>query len=355
MREVVIFIVLVFFTGVVYWGVEPLAHSVMHPHVAPADFDYSKEAKDYAKEQVLDAQEYFEDAQSDLKGISDTKSKDYESAKAIVDSSKIALNHAQSLAKNTDTFWNEVNGIDLSKGDAAKGAETFMNAGCIGCHGVKSQGMPAPMDNAAAAASFGVVPPDLSSAGYIYSPKFLAALIKNPTLALHVEGKFNDTRPFPMTQFYGAGGADINQEIADIVAYLTSIAPKTLTDKEVFQNACQRCHGMKYDKLSALTDKTSLEKYMGSIPPDLSIMIRARSKSFLETFINDPQKNLPGTSMPRVGLNKKSQEQVITYMENVGDSKKAERESLGLKIIGYFLILSIFAILWKLSVWRRVH
>lgn len=355
MKEVVIFIVLVFFTGVVYWGVEPLAHSVMHPHVAPANFDFPKEAKDYAKEQVLVAQENLENAQSDIEGISDKSSEDYKSAKGVLDSAKIALNHAQALAKSTDTFWNDVEKIDLSKGDATKGAETFMNAGCIGCHGLKSQGMPAPMDSVSAAASFGVVPPDLSTAGYLYSPKFLAGLIKNPTLALHVEGKFNDTRPFPMTQFYGAGGSDINQEVADIVAYLLSIAPKTLTDKEVFENACQRCHGMKYDKLVALTNEKDLKNYMGSVPPDLSIIIRARSVEYLETFINDPQKGLPGTSMPRVGLKKQTQEQVVSYLENVGDSKKSERESLGFKIMGYFFILSIFAILWKLFVWRKVH
>lgn len=355
MREVVIFIVLVFFTGLVYWGVEPLAHSVMHPHVAPAEFDFSKEAKEYTKSQLLVAQEEFEKAQEVVQGISDKNSKEYKSAKASLDSAKIDLNHVQSLVKDSDTFWNEVDSIDLAKGDATKGAETFMNGGCIGCHGLKSQGMPAPMDNASAASSFGVVPPDLSTAGYIYSSKFLAALIKNPVLALHLESKFNETRPFPMTQFFGAGGDDMNQEIADIVAYLKSIAPKSMTDKEVFTDACQRCHGMKYDNLASFTDATNLENYAASVPPDLSIMIRARSKDFLETFINDPQKNLPGTSMPRVGLNEKSQEQVIAYMENIGDSKKAERESLGLKIMGYFLILSIIAVLWKLAVWRKVH
>ena len=106
MRELKILGVVVFFTALVYIGVEPFAHSQMHPHVAPADFEFK-----------------------DLKA-------------------------------NTKT------------GDAAKGSENFMNAGCVGCHGLKVAGMPSPMDDATASASFGVVPPDLSSAGLIYNSNF---------------------------------------------------------------------------------------------------------------------------------------------------------------------------------------
>lgn len=112
------------------------------------------------------------------------------------------------------------------------------------------------MDNASASATFGVVPPDLSSAGAIYDKNFLAALIKEPTKALKVEHKFNETRPHPMIQFFGLGG-DLDQEVADIVAYLQSIAPASIDDKKVFADACQRCHDMKYDKLMSTTDKTN--------------------------------------------------------------------------------------------------
>ena len=37
MREFKVLAVVVFFTVLIYWGVEPFAHSQMHPHVAPAD------------------------------------------------------------------------------------------------------------------------------------------------------------------------------------------------------------------------------------------------------------------------------------------------------------------------------
>lgn len=288
MREFKVLAVVVFFTVLIYWGVEPFAHSQMHPHVAPADFAFK-----------------------DL-------------------------------------------GSSTKMGDPKVGAETFLSAGCTGCHGVASANIPAPMNAAAASGSFGVVPPDLSSAGLIYDKNYLAALIKEPTKALKVEHKFNETHPHPMIAFYGVGG-DIDQEIADIVAYLQSIAPKSMSDKEVYADACQRCHDMKYDKVFSPTDKKALMTYMGTLPPDLSIMIRAKSKEYLGTFINDPQKQLTGTSMPRVGLTSNAQDQVINYMETVGDRKKAEREDLGYKLIIYMAIFTLLAYLWKVKVWKEVH
>jgi ubiquinol-cytochrome c reductase cytochrome c1 subunit len=288
MRDLKILIVVIFFTGLVYWGVEPLAHSQMHPHVAPADFTFS-----------------------DLPAM------------------------------------NKV-------GDATKGAEDFMNAGCIGCHGVKSQGMAAPMDDKTASETFGVTPPDLSTAGTLYDANFLAALIKNPAHALKLEHKFNDERPFPMTSFYGLGG-NIDQEVANIVAYLQSIAPKDISEERAFEDACERCHSLKYEKRFVKSEMGPLKKYMGTTPPDLSMMIRSKGEEYLTTFLNDPQKQLPGTSMPRVGLNKGSQEKIIAYLEKAGDRKKAQRESLGVKVLGYMVIFTILAYLWKLKIWRDVH
>jgi ubiquinol-cytochrome c reductase cytochrome c1 subunit len=289
MRELKILGVVLFFTLALYWGVEPFAHSQMHPHVADADFTF----KD------LPAQ------------------------------SKI--------------------------GDAKQGEENFQNAGCAGCHSLKIEGIDAPMDNATASASFGVVPPDLSNAGAIYDTNFLAALIKNPTVALKVEHKFSETKPHPMTKFYGLGG-DINQEIADIVAYLKSIAPtEKLDDKQVFADACARCHTLKYENIERTSEQVPLTKYMGSTPPDLSMMIRSKGEEYLMTFINNPQKQLKGTAMPRVGLTQEAQEQVINYLEKTGDRKKDERNALGYKVIGFMLIFTLLAYLWKVKIWREVH
>lgn len=51
------------------------------------------------------------------------------------------------------------------------------------------------------------------------------------------------------------------------------------------------------------------------------MMIRAKGEHGLNIFINDPQKLLPGTAMPRVGLSEQAQKQVIAYLEKAGDRK----------------------------------
>lgn len=294
MRELKILAVVVALTLITYWGVEPFAHSQMHPHVEPADFKFS-------------------DLKEDVKDV-----------KALT-------------------------------GDATNG-KALVTANCTACHSINAEGFPQVMDNASSAAAYGVVPPDLSTAGKLYNADYLAAFIKNPAKASIVEHKFEDGRVHPMPGY----GWMQPQEIADMVAYLQSIAPDKMTNKEVFTDACQRCHGIKYadmknGTMSAFTPDADIKKYMGKLPPDLSQYIRSRGESYLTTFINNPQKHLEGTAMPRVGLNEASQKQVISYMEEIGDSKKEIREELGPKFLIYFVIFAIFAFLWKSKMWREVH
>ena len=65
-------------------------------------------------------------------------------------------------------------------------------------------------------------------------------------------------------------------------------------------------------------------------------------------------KVLIGSSMPRVGINEKTEGQIVTYLEKVGDAKKADRESLGLWVIGYMMIFTLLAYLWKRKIWSEV-
>jgi ubiquinol-cytochrome c reductase cytochrome c1 subunit len=280
MKELKIFGVITFFTLVLYWGVEPYAHSVMHPHVEPADFQFK-----------------------DLKPVK-------------------------------------------AQGDVAKGKDLVVT-NCTGCHGIKSQGFSAPMDNASANMAYGVVPPDLSTAGKLYNETFLANFIKNPAHATKTEHKFQGGKVHPMPSYNWMP----DEDIASIVAYLKSIAPAEMTNKEVFVDACGRCHSMKYAKIEATSD---VSNYMGSTPPDLSMMIRSRGHHYLETFINDPQKHLHGTAMPRVGLNEEAQKQVIEYIEEVGDSKKAEREGLAPYVLGFLVFMTFISYLWKREIWNEV-
>ena len=135
------------------------------------------------------------------------------------------------------------------------------------------------------------------------------------------------------------------------MAYLQSIAPKELSNKEVFIDACGRCHDVKYDQWFA---QGGLKTYLGTKVPDLSMMIRSRNLEYLHTFINDPQKRLAGTAMPRVGLTQQAEDQVIAYMESVGDSKKAERGYLGWKRCVFLVVLGVIANCGNVKIWSEV-
>jgi len=312
-KEPLILAVVVFFTLVTYYLVEPFAHGQMHKHVKSEDFTYK-----------------------DLPALGKT-------------------------------------------GDATRGQELVMGAGaCAGCHSIEVAGMPAPMDPTSSAAAYGVNPPDLSNAGAVFDEKFLANLIKNPAHALKVEHKFDEAKGqmHPMVPFYGAGG-DIDQEVADMVAYLKSIAvsEEDLTPAIAYENACGRCHAVGYEnwtqigetpkfkhekdelahQIKVIEYQDSLKAYMGKLPPDLSMYIRSRGEHYIKTFVENPQTYLEGTAMPRVGVSAHAAEKVIEYLEDAGDAKRHEREAIGKNVMIYIIIFAIFALLWKKQVWRDLH
>ena len=299
MKELKVLAVVVFFTLVTYWGVEPFAHSVMHKHVEGHNFAYS-----------------------------------------------------------------DINASNV-KGDPAKGKAAI--SACTACHGIKSQGIKAPMDPVTAANTYGVNPPDLSNAGAIYDEKFLIAFMQDPAHAAIAK-----KMAMPPIMAGNAQGA------ADIAAYLKSIAPKELTPKEAFVTACGRCHANRYGKWTQIGDvpktkgniktgndvelakfKVNVDKYqdkladyMGKLPPDLSIISRARSKEYLETFVENPQSHLKGTAMPRVGITKEGFEKVYAYLESTGDPSKPKREKTGPWVLGFFLIFTFLAYGWYKSQWK---
>ncbi len=292
MKEFKILAVIVALVGITYYGIEPYAHHVMHPEVAPADFTFK-----------------------DLKNV------------------------------DTSIAGNPENG------------KVLVEANCIACHSIETAGHPQMMPNADAAASYGVVPPDLSGAGWIYDKNYLANFIFDPVSAMKLQHKYTPEsgKQFPMPSYNWMSA----QEIMDIVAYLQSIAPKaksgTESHKNTFEAACGRCHSMAYAGLESTTPPDVIKNYMGAPPPDLSQYIKSRGEHYLYSFINDPQVLLPGTSMPRTGLNQKAQEEVIAYMEEIGDRKKAERESLGLYVMLYTAVFALLAWAWKRKIWSEVH
>jgi len=315
MRELKILAVVVFFSVLTYWLVEPYAHSQMHKHVEGNHFVYTGEAD-------------IEEASKEKKA-------------------------------EKEKFWSEVKTIASLKGNATAGEAGF--GMCLGCH------------NGAGMNMGGVIPPSLDHSGAIYDKNYLIALIKDPAMASNVDHKYADTMTHPMgsikTMFTD------NQSIADVVAYLMEKKAGEVTSKEAYAEACGRCHAMRYGKTTQIGDtpkfkhkkdelahqikvieeQDAVKKYMGKLPPDLSIIIRARGEHFLKTFVENPQSQLPGTSMPRVGLTEEGYEKVQAYLEEVGDPSKPMREELGPKVLLFFLIFTILAFLWKKSMWKGHH
>lgn len=367
MRDLKILIILIVVIGFTYYGIEPYAHSIMNPAVANANYDVELEDKQLANTNVENAKIEFENSKKEVEKSANLlqkiekkgKENEIKEAKKALDAAKANLKSAENTlesAKNTQDkytlFWDDINKIDLSKGDATQGADLFMGA-CYSCHGLKSAGLESVSDANTSSEAYGVNPPDLSSAGYLYSDKFLAAIIKNPAMATKVDHKFGEERMHPMIPFTAM--EDESKEISSIVAYLKSVAPKNMENSAVFEDACQRCHDLRYDKRKMTSLPNFVKDYMGSFPPDLSTMIKSRGADYLHKFINDPQKMLPGTAMPRTGLNEKAETQVIDYLYEVGDGNKANREKTALYIMLYFVILSVFAWLFKRQVWSKLH
>ncbi|MFW3328502.1 c-type cytochrome, partial [Aliarcobacter butzleri] len=257
MRELKILAVVIVLTLITYWGVEPFAHSQMHPHVSPANFNFAAADKESAKEGIEKAEKAL--AEAEKAGV-----------EKAIHSAKTDLEAKKTFEKEINDFWASNEESIKATGDVANG-ETLVTTNCTACHSIESKGFPQIMDNASAGAAYGVTPPDLGTAGKLYTKEYLVAFVKNPALASKTSHKFVDGKVHPMPGYDWMPA----QDVADIVAYLQSIAPKEMTNKEVFHDACQRCHDIKYadmkgKTMSSFTAHSDIKAYMGKLPPDLS-------------------------------------------------------------------------------------
>jgi len=363
MKELKILAVLAILVGITYYGIEPYAHHEMHPPVAPADFTYDGKSEVALYTKTMDnklaaAKENVALQTAELVKATDPKAKEAIGKKLEKAKAEVATlpQTAKAEAQRRSDFWKAANDTAAIEGNVTNG-KVLVDANCIACHGIEAMGMPMAMSNTDAAASYGVVPPDLSNAAAIYDPKYLAAFIANPVDAMHIQEKYTPEsgKTFPMPAYNWMQP----QEIADIVAYLKSFPVKKLEGKEAhkatFEVACGRCHSMQYAKFESTTPADVLKTYMGTTPPDLSQYIKSRGEHYLHDFINDPQTLLAGTSMPRVGLTEVAQHDVIAYMEEIGDPKKDERISLGIYTLAFTLVFAILGYLWKRKIWSEVH
>jgi len=345
-KELKILAVVVSFSLLTYYLVEPFAHGEMHAHVESNHFQYDGSADIEEVEVKIE----------NLKAEKETKEKAEE--KVAIEAS-IVTETAHLEAKKT--FWSDVKRISAIKGDAAAGETAY--AACAGCHFKDAPAMG------------GVRPPELNVAGALYAKDYLIGLIKDPTMASNVDHKFSAERQHPMSSVVYMVSSD--EDIANVVAYLQSIAPSIdeVTPKIAFENACGRCHANKYMKWTQIGTKPTfkykkddlafqiktieyqdgVKAYMGKLPPDLSMYYRSRGEHFLETFIENPQSHLAGTAMPRVGVTAEGAEKVIEYLIESADPKHAERNETGKWVMIYMIFFVLAAYLWKRQIWKDLH
>ncbi len=103
----------------------------------------------------------------------------------------------------------------------------------------------------------------------------------------------------------------------------------------------------------AVSDLQNLKASLGKVPPDLSTMYLARGAGYLYNFISDPQKVLPGTSMPKLFFPEYDKEapqkvaKIVAYLRSVNEppaGETAKRALMGVVTIGYFILMG--ALLW---------
>ncbi|MDR3162478.1 MAG: c-type cytochrome [Helicobacteraceae bacterium] len=345
MKERKILIVLAAIVVIIYVGIEPLAHSALNPSVKPADFTMSDLQSNPANEAVVKAER-----------------------------EKVLLG--------------------IENGNVEAGRTVFIDSGCGSCHGIND----ARVANIAPPAAqridtYGLLPPDLSNVAAIYDEVFLASFIRDPENATLISnhaqvqkiafdkqraskgGDENLTAAYQKTlQGFDEKARDITRvkmsaygwieesQLYDLLAFFrnVSLPIEAISGEDITINACARCHTVDYRGIPLDGDEEQpgdperVKEYLKTLPPDLSMIVKSKGKDYLATFINDPQKHLTGTLMPRVGLNKKAQEKVINYLEQVADPKKDERNRLGIYFIIYGAILSVLAYFWKRNEFEEI-
>lgn len=201
-----------------------------------------------------------------------------------------------------------------------------------------------------------------------------------------------------------AAGGEANPYIAK--------APISLTDKaqlqrgaQLFMNYCFGCHSLKYVRYERMandldipvellpgnlmfnTDKVGspmlngldivqAKKWFGAPPPDLSLEAKLRGAdwvySYLTTFYDDPTRPwgvnnhvFPNVGMPHIMADmqrslpeeefKSRMADITAFLEYTAEPVQVTRMVMGAFVIGFLLVLLVFAWLMKREFWKDVH
>ena len=107
MKEIRTLILVLFCVGILYWFIEPYAHTKLSPHTDPVNYDFAAGDTALAAHNVAAAESALATAE---KGGDET----------MIKNSKKALASAKEQQDKTVLFWDEINKIDLSKGKSPR-------------------------------------------------------------------------------------------------------------------------------------------------------------------------------------------------------------------------------------------
>ncbi|NAZ23432.1 MAG: c-type cytochrome [Thermocrinis sp.] len=157
--------------------------------------------------------------------------------------------------------------------------------------------------------------------------------------------------------------------------------------RELFIQNCASCHSVRYDALYLtqvqanpmlaslqekygkvlprdvyeavfMNDLNALKESFGKVPPDLSTIYLVKGPEYLYNFILEPQKVLPGTTMPPVMAGRPEETaKIIAYLRSVSEpppQEKAKRNIMGVVTIGYLIVMGILIWLWRDRILKKM-
>lgn len=130
------------------------------------------------------------------------------------------------------------------------------------------------------------------------------------------------------------------------------------------------------DPILSSMSKKDAEKWFGTAPPDLSLVTRVRGTNWVYTYLKSFYKDdsrpwgvnnkvFPNVGMPHVlepleaELTPKQYDKAITdlvnFLEYMGEPIKLKRQNMGVFVLLFLSILTIFLYLLKREYWKDVH
>jgi ubiquinol-cytochrome c reductase cytochrome c1 subunit len=151
-----------------------------------------------------------------------------------------------------------------------------------------------------------------------------------------------------------------------------------------------------FDTMSIAMDPSDAARWFGRTPPDLSLIARSRGPDYIYTFLRSFYRDdssptgadnlvLPGAAMPDIlwelqgiqnavdegdghmkleiekpGLMNEEEfddtvRDIVNFLDYVGEPIRLKRQSLGIRVIGFLMVLLLISYMLKREIWKDVE